>query len=115
MLVNSSITIYHKGFDNNTRLEKWVRYNYDKVWFFSSNMSTINKGYTENNSVRVRIPYAMNNANIENFSVGDIIVEGKLTTEITTQEDLSNYQTFNITNITNNTYGKNKHIHLQGK
>jgi hypothetical protein len=115
MLVNSSVTIYHKGFDNETRLEKWERYNYDKVWFFSSNMSIINKGYTDSNSVQVRISYDMNDVNIENFSVGDIIVQGTLTTDITTQEDLSNYQTFNITNITNNTYGKNKHIHLQGK
>ena len=34
MVVNSSVTIYHKdGLDIATHLEKWTRHNYDKVWF----------------------------------------------------------------------------------
>ena len=34
MLVNSPLTVYHKGFDETSRTETWTRYNYDKVWFF---------------------------------------------------------------------------------
>ena len=114
MLVNSSITIYHKTFDSTTRLEKWERYNYEKVWFFGGTNASTNKGITETESVNVRIPYKENpNLDIDNISVGDILVEGIINTDIDTQSDLSCI-TYNITGITNNKYGANKHIHIRG-
>lgn len=115
MITNASLTIYHKVFDEVTRLEKWVRFTYPKVWFFGGKGAGINKGYDNANNVDVRIPYDMNTINIENIKIGDILVKGTLTQEITTQQDLSNYDVFNITSINDNKFGNNPHIHIGGK
>ena len=115
MITNSSLTIYHKTFDEEARLEKWTRYNYDKVWFFGGKGAGINKGYDNANNVDIRIPYDMNTINIENIKIGDILVKGTLTQDITTQQDLSNYDVFNITSINDNNFGNNPHIRIGGK
>ena len=117
MLINSSVTIYHKdGLDITTHLEKWTRHNYNKVWFFGGKGAGINKGYNDANDVEVRIPYDQNSGlNINDFAVGDIIVQGTLDIDIETQEDLNSYLTYNITSINNNNFGHNQHIHLGGK
>ena len=115
MITNSSVTIYHKGFDTTTKLEIWTRHNYDKVWFFGGKGAGINKGYDNANNVQVRIPYNQNIVDINDFAIGDIIVQGTLNQDIETQEDLSNYLIYNITSINNNNFGNSQHIHLGGK
>ena len=116
MLVNNSLTIYHKEFDDVTRLEKWIRFNYDKVWYFGGKGAQINKGYENANNVEIRIFYKLNdNLDINDFSIGDIIVKGTLTQEINTQQDLKKYEVYNITSINNNTFGLNPHIHIGGR
>lgn len=116
MITNTSLTIYHKSLDLITHYEKWIRYNYDNVWFFGGKGAGINKGYDNANDVQVRIPYELNsNLDINNFAIGDIIVKGTLKTDIETQQDLSEYQIYNITSINNNNFGNNQHIHLGGK
>ncbi len=117
MITNSSLTIYHKdGLDVATHLERWTRYNYDNVWFFGGKGASINKGYDNANDVEIRIPYSKNSdLDITNFAIGDIIVQGTLNTNIETQDDLSNYEIYNITSIKNNNFGNNQHIHLGGK
>lgn len=115
MMTNASLTHYHKTIDNETRLEKWIRYNYDNVWWFGGKGSSINKGYENANDVDVRIPYDKNNIDISNLAIGDIIIKGTLDIDITTQQDLKNYEVYNITSINNNNFGINQHIHLGGK
>lgn len=116
MITNSSLTVYHKdGLDVATHLEKWTRFNYEKVWFFGGKGASINKGYDNANDVEVRIPYDENILNINNFAIGDIIVQGTLNTDIETQEDLNGCLIYNITSIKNNNFGSNQHIHLGGK
>ena len=115
MITNSSVTIYHKSLDATTHLEKWTRYNYSKVWFFGGKGAGINKGYDNANDVQVRIPYDQNTVNINDFAIGDIIVEGTLETDIETQQDLEDYLVYNITSINNNNFGNNQHIHLGGR
>lgn len=116
MITNSTLTVYHKGFDSNTKLETWTRYNYEKVWFFGGKGAGINKGYDNANDVQVRIPYKENKSlNIDDFAVGDILVQGTLNTDIQTQEDLRDYLIYNITSINNNNFGNSQHIHLGGK
>lgn len=117
MITNSKVTIYHKnGLDPTTHLEKWVRYNYDNVWFFGGKGSSISKGYDNANDVDVRLPYDQNaNLDITKFSIGDIIVQGKLEIDINKQQDLKNYLIYNITSITNNNFGNNQHIHIGGR
>ena len=115
MITNSSLTIYHKTFDKTTRLEKWIRYNYDKVWFHGGKGASINKGYDNANNVDIRIPYDQNKIDIDAIKIGDILVQGKLATNITTQQDLSSYDVYNITSIVDNKFGKNPHVHIGGK
>lgn len=116
MLTNSSLTVYHKGYDEETRLETWVRYNYPRVWFFGGKGAGINKGYVDANDVEIRVPFDLNdNLDIRNFSIGDIVVQGTLNIDIQTQQDLKEYQTYNIRSINNNDFGRNKHIHIGGK
>lgn len=116
MITNSSLTIYHKnGLDATTHLEKWKRYNYKNVWIFGGKGAGINKGYDNANDVQVRIPYGQNeNLTIGNFSIGDIVIQGTLNTDINTQEDL-NCLFYNITSINDNNFGNNPHIHIGGK
>lgn len=118
MITNSGLTIYHyAGLDVATHFEKWVRYNYDNVWFFGGKGAGIDKGYDNANDVQIRIPYDKNeNLNVENFKIGDIIVKGIIDIDIERQQDLSNnYEIYNITSIRNNNFGNNKHIHIGGK
>ena len=115
MITNASLTHYHKTIDNETRLEKWIRYNYDNVWWFGGKGSSINKGYENANDVDVRIPYDKNDIDISNLAIGDIIIKGTLNTDITTQQDLNSYEVYNITSINDNNFGINSHIHLGGK
>ena len=116
MKTNASLTHYHKTIDDDIRLEKWVRYNYDNVWFFGGKGSGINKGYENANDCDIRIWYEKNdNLNIANFSIGDIVIKGTIETDITTQQDLNNYEVYNITSINDNNFGINPHIHLGGK
>lgn len=116
MLVNNGLTIYHKSLDEDTRLEKWTRYNYNNAWFFGGKGAGLRKGYDNANDVEIRLPYdSNNNLNINNFAIGDIIVQGTLSLNINTQNDLSDYLTYNITSINDNKFGNNQHIHIGGK
>lgn len=115
MITNSSLTIYHKVYDGATRLDKWKRYNYEKVWFFGGKGAGINKGYDNANNVDIRIPYNVNKVDIANIKIGDILVKGTLRKNIVTQQDLANYDVFNITSINDNNFGNTPHIHIGGK
>lgn len=116
MICNSSLTVYHKGYDNTNRKEIWTRYNYGKVWVFGGKGTGINKGYDNANDIQIRIPYGQNaNLDFGNFSIGDIVVQGTLDVDIENQQDLSIYLVYNITSLNNNTFGNNPHIHIGGK
>ncbi len=116
MITNSSLTVYHKGFDYENHKETWTRYNYEKIWWFGGKESSTNKGYENANDVQIRIPYDLNNnLSIVNFEIGDILVQGTLDIDIDRQQDLSDYLVYNITAINNNIFGNNQHIHISGK
>ena len=117
MITNSSLTVYHKdGLDVATHFEKWTRHNYSNVWFFGGKGAGINKGYDDANDVEVRIPYDQNSGlDINDFAIGDILVQGTLDIDIEKQQDLDSYLIYNIKSINNNNFGNNQHIHLGGK
>lgn len=121
-MTNSAITIYHKRIENHS--EQWVRYNYGvtdndlKGWFIGGKGAGLNKGYDNANDVDVRLFYKDNsNLDINNFGIGDIIVQGCVKIDINKQQDLKNYLTYNITSIQNNITGSQnvRHIHLGGR
>lgn len=114
MLTNSKLTVYHKTEEDHDY--KWVRHNYEQVWFFGGKGSSTNKGYETANDCQVRVPYDLNsNLDISDFKIGDILVPQELDIDIDSETDLQEYDYFNITAITNNQHGPNKHIHLSGK
>lgn len=117
MIVNNKVTIYHKtGLDVSNHFEIWTRYNYDKVWVFGGKGSGINKGYDNANDLQVRIAYEQNDGlDIRNFSIGDIVVPDELDFDITRQQDLQNYDVYNITSLNNNDFGGTPHIHIGAK
>lgn len=118
MITNTSVTVYHKGYDTETRTNTWTRYFYEYAWWFGGKGSSVNKGYENANDYDIRIPYNINeNANISHFAIGDIILYGSGPESISSQQDLSGYEFCNITSINNNDFSthENKHIHLGGK
>lgn len=116
MICNDSVTIYHmSGINEITHNEIWTRYNYSSAWLFGGKGASINKGYDNANDIEIRLPYSKNNLDINNFAIGDIIVQGTLTQDITKQTDLKDYLIYNITSIKNNNFGNNQHIHIGGK
>ena len=116
MLTNSDMTLYHKVLDTETRLEKWERYYIEKVWWYGGKGANTQTGYENANDVQIRIPYKSNeNLNIANFSIGDIVCKGNIEKTITSQSELNGVEFYNITAISNNTFGNNQHIHLGGK
>ena len=115
MLTNNKVTIYHKTLDKTTRLEKWTRYNYDNVWVFEHRSASITNQIDNANNIEIRIPYSLNNININNLKTADVIVAGHLDLDINTIQDLKNYNTYVIDNITDNQNGYNQHIHIGGK
>ena len=115
MITNTSLTIYHKDYDETTRFEKWIRKNYSQVWWFGGKGASVNKGYDNANDVDIRIPYNQNEIDIANIQIGDILVKGDIATDITTQQDLSEFEYYNITSINDNNFGNNPHIHIGGK
>lgn len=113
MLTNSSLTVYHKI--ENDREYKWVKYNYEKIWWYGGKGASLNKGYENANDVQIRIFYELNpKLDYGNFGIGDILVQGTLESDITSEEDIEG-EYYNITSLNNNIFGKNKHIHISGK
>jgi len=104
MQVNSNITVYHK---NNG---EWQRYNYENTWWFSKKDADINNTYSKDNDVDIRV---WNDNDISKFKIGDIVVNGLLDVDITSQSDLVNYLPYNIIFLKNNNIlHSNKHIHI---
>lgn len=117
MIVNATMTHYHKHYNKTTRLNEWIRFNYENVMWQGGKGSSTNKGYENANDVSVRLPYSLNTLSISNFAIGDIIVKGTLEQNITAQTDLTVNDVYNITAFKDNNFGKTdiQHIHISGK
>lgn len=116
MITNGSLTVFHYGFDSETRMEKLIRFNYENVWFFGGEGAGINKGYDNANDFDCRIPYEKNeNLNANNFAKGDIVINDTINYDITDESELDDFQKFNIASINDNNFGERPHIHIGGK
>lgn len=117
MITNSSMTLYHKRFNQSTRLDEWDRYPIKNVMWQGGKGASINKGYDKANDIKVFIPYDTNEELKKvPFSIGDIIAKGNVEDKITKQSDLK-VDNYNITTLINNDYGSDnmKHIYLGAK
>lgn len=117
MTTNTSMTLYHKVYDKEARLDKWERYLIENVMWQGGKGASINKGYEQANDISVFIPFD-NNEGLETipFSIGDIIAKGDAKVDIKMQSELS-IDNFNITTLIYNEYGSNvmKHIQIGAK
>lgn len=114
-ITNNTLTVYHKTTANHTNT--WTRYNYTNAFITGGKGSNTNKGYENANDIQIRLFYNLNSGiSIANFSIGDILVIGTLTTNITSQTDITS-TSYNITSITDNNFGGSdiRHIHISGK
>lgn len=110
MITNNAITLYHKIKGRNERYE---RYNYYDVWTFGGHGASLNEGLVDKNDITVRIPYGKNSVDISNIKQGDIIVLGTLTTDIQTENELSDY--YKIMTVYDNNFGDTPHIRIGAK
>ena len=113
MISNADLTVYHKVKDDATRMEKWIRFPYRNIWWFENSSVVQADGYKNSNNVEIRISYR-EELDIKNFSKGDIVLKGIIKKDIKSSSELSEYETYVITSIKNNNFGKNPHIHIQG-
>lgn len=113
MKINTGITLYHKRFNAQTRLDEWDRYYIKNVMWQGGKGASLNIGYDKANDISVWIPYNQN-VNLKNipFSIGDIIVKGEISKTILKQSDLS-VETYNITTLIDNDYGSYNMQHIQ--
>ena len=110
MLTNNSVTIYHKTLNENTRLEEYTRHVYENAWVF---LNTQVNNNADTNKLNVRLAYSLNSINLDDISIGDILVIGSSQENISTQDDLE--QSYNIVSIKNNNFGSEQHLHIIGE
>lgn len=113
MTTNSSMTLYHKRFNSQTKLDEWDRYLIENVMWQGGKGASLNRGYEKANDINVFIPYSKN-MELEKvpFSIGDIIVKGAIDDLISKQSDLK-CDNYNITTLINNDYGSYDVSHIQ--
>lgn len=113
MTTNTSMTLYHKRFNPNAKLDEWDRYPIGKVMWQGGKGASINKGYEKANDISIFIPSNENKElNKVPFSIGDVVVKGNIEDKITKQSDLK-VDNYNITTLINNDYGSLDMQHIQ--
>lgn len=104
LLADESITIYHKTFNPETRMDDWKPYHYVGSWFEKRAATPASNGLNAADSLIVRIPAANIRGEIM-ACPGDIIVRGKVSDPITGPTQLDPYRRFEITAVRDNRRG----------
>jgi len=94
--MKTDITLYHHVFDSKTQTDKYeIKYFYNVSWQGGKGAS-IDKGYIQDNDIKIRIFYKDNpELNINDFSIGDFIIQGISNKKVTKQSEIKN--AYNIT------------------
>lgn len=104
LLADVPITIYHKTYNPQTRLDDWTPYHYVGSWFEKRAASSGSNGLNAADTLIVRIPAA----NVRGEIVarpGDVIIRGKVSTPITGPAQLDPYKRFEIMAVRDNRRG----------
>lgn len=123
------MTIYNKYFSVDRGEYIWERYGIAEVFWDSTRNVLFDKGFTSSDSCTVHVPFYSNymNSFVDSITfqsnpngnwtiqIGDIIVKGLITDEITKQSDLeSKYENvFNVTSYTINDFGSSNMRHFK--
>lgn len=94
--MKTDITVYHYVYDEKNQTDKYeIKHFYNVSWQGGKGAS-IDKGYKEANDLKLRIFYKDNsNLNIDDFYIGDFIVQGITNKQIKKQSEIKD--TYNIT------------------
>lgn len=114
MLTNADITIYHKSYNPETRLDEWQAAQFSGVnWYGRQTVTVGDSGLNAADSYIVRIP----TTEIIEVSNSDIVVKGLVNDVITSPSDLKNYLYFVVTSVGDNRRGSEsmQHWRIEGK
>lgn len=114
MLVNADITIYHKSYNPETRLDEWRAAQYPGVNWHGRQAAIVgDSGLNTADSYIVRIP-TTEHIGAEN---DDIVVKGLVNDVITGPSALNAYPHFVVTSISDNRRGSEqmRHWRIEGK
>lgn len=112
MITNTAITIYHKRYNSNTRLDEWDIYPIKNAMWQGGKGASLNKGYEKANDVSIWLPYSKNKKLSQiPISIGDIIVKGETKEKILKQSDIK-VDNYNITTLIDNNYGSPNMQHI---
>lgn len=105
MLTNADCTLYHKTYDSVSRLDRWTRKVISNVnWHAKRKVSVSENGLNGANTLVVQIPVQSVPDGLE-IAVDDVIVKGILELDITQVKELSSYERYIVTAVSDNRYG----------
>lgn len=109
MITNADITLYHKGYDPQTRLDTWAHTQYPKVNWHGHQAATVSdKGLSTADAYTVRIPTAQ----AVLIAIGDIVTRGLL---CEADPKRAKGPSFVVTSVADNRRGTLCHWKIEGK
>lgn len=110
MITNGALTIYHREYNSETRLDEWKREIVQSAWWFTSEKSVMNTdGLIQQDVTTIRIPVTDTIVSKE-----DYIVKGECTIKMQTLKDLVGTEYIKVTSVNKNDFGSNPHIKVVG-
>lgn len=110
MLTNTDITLFKRSYDSELKHDVWTSLYIPSAWWYSTTKSSIG-----DNGIKQANVYACRVADLTiDAKINDIVVKGATDLEPDTVKDFIGLEYFNITSVTSNQYGPNKHIKLGG-
>ena len=105
MLANADMTLYHKVYDPETRLDRWIRSQYMGVnWYAQRAVSVGGDGLNTADTLTVQIPATAAPGGFPG-AVGDVVVCGLVDMEITGPAQLKGRECFVVTAVRDCRYG----------
>lgn len=110
MLTNTDITIYHREYNPEFRLDQWKRIYVPKAWWHKDEKSSVTTGgLKQADVITIRIPDTM-----IKVAKDDYIVKGNCSVKMQTIKELSGREFAKVTSVNRNLFGGNPHIKVVG-
>lgn len=111
MITNTKVTIYHRGVSNH--LPTYTKYVVSKAMWQGGHGSALNKGIADSNDITCYIPLENDNLKNVSIAIGDYILRGEITSNITSKSDLENQDVYTIQTIIYEDYGSDRMQHFK--
>ncbi len=116
MLTNADITVYHKTYNPQTRLDDWQKTHVKNVnWYAERAVSVGSDGLNAADTFIVRVPVSSALERLT-VSVGDYVVHGLIEIDITRPAELAKFERFIVTAVRDNRRGSPnmRHWRIEG-